>query len=117
MVTAFRAVLLRQIFYRYFENSKVESLRRAFGDFDKQTFISTEAKSELKWWKENIKSSFAHIKVQPVHYTFYSDPSLEGWGRTDGEIDIGGRWEENQKTSHINSLELLAALLCLKQFC
>ena len=27
-----------------------------------------------------------------MHYTIYSDASLEGWGETDGEIDMGGRW-------------------------
>ena len=91
LVAAFAAVPLGQLFCRHLENSKVESLRRAYGDFDKKAFISTEAKTELKWWKENIKSSFAPIKVQPVHYTIYSDASLEGWGGIDREIDIRGR--------------------------
>ena len=91
LVAAFTSVPLGQLFYRHLENSKVESLRRAYGDFDKKAFISTEAKTELKWWKENIKSSFAPIKVQPVHYTIYSDASLEGWGGIDREIDIRGR--------------------------
>ena len=55
-------------------------------------------RTELKCWNENIKSSFAPIKVPPVHYTIYSDASLEEWGGTDGEIDFGGRWGENKKT-------------------
>ena len=114
-VAAFTAVPLGQLFYRHLENSKVESLRRAYGDFDKKAFISTEAKTELKWWKENIKSSFAPIKVQPVHYAIYSDASLEGCGGTDGEIDIGEGWGD-EKVPHINSLELLVAFLCLKSF-
>ena len=97
MVAAFRAVTLGHLFYRHLGNSKVESLRWVYGDFNKQGSISTEAKIELKWWNENIKSSFAPIKVQPVHYTIYSDASLEGWGGTDGDIDIGGRWGEMKK--------------------
>ena len=91
-VAAFTAIPLNQLFYRHLENSKGESLRRTYGDFDKKSFIFTEAKTELKWWKENIESSFAPIKVQPVHYTIYSNASLEGWGGTDGEIDIGEGW-------------------------
>ena len=83
-VAAFTAINLNQLFYRHLENSKGESLRRTYGDFDKKSFIFTEAKTELKWWKENIESSFALIKVQPVHYTIYSNASLEGWGGTDG---------------------------------
>ena len=52
-----------------------------------------------------------------MHYLIYSDASLEGWGGTDGELDIGGRWVENEKYSHTTSLELLAAFLCLKSLC
>ena len=107
LVAAFTAFPLGQPFYRHLENTKVESLSRAYRDFDKKEFISTEAKIELKWWKENIKSSFAPIKVQPVHYTIYSVASLEGWGGPGGEIDIGVRWEKNEKISHIKSLQLL----------
>ena len=44
-----------------------------------------------------------------MDYTIYSDASLKGWGGTDGEIDIGGRWGENEK----NCLQLF----CLKSFC
>ena len=91
LVAVFTAVSLGQLLYRHLENSKVESLRRSYGDFDKQVFISTEAKIELKWWKENIKSSFSPIKVQPVHYTIYTDASLKGWGGTDNSctFEIG----------------------------
>ena len=63
LVAAFRAVPLGQPFYRHLENCKVESLRRAYGNFDKKGFISTEAKIELKWLEDNIKSSSAPIKV------------------------------------------------------
>ena len=99
LAAAFTAVPLGQIFYRHFENPKVESLRKAYGDFDKKALISTEAKIELKSWKENIKSSFEPVKVQPVHCTIYSDASL-GWGGTDGETDIGGRRGENEEISN-----------------
>ena len=50
LVAAFTSVSRVQRFYRHLENSKVESLRRAYGDFDKKAFISTEVKTELKWW-------------------------------------------------------------------
>ena len=33
------------------------------------------------------------------------------------EIDIGGRWEENETISHINSIKQLAAFLCLESIC
>ena len=58
------------------------------GTFGKQAFISTEAKIELKWWKESLENSSAMIKVQPLCYTIYSDTNLERWGGTDREIKI-----------------------------
>ena len=64
LIAVFTAVPLGQLFYRHLENSKVESLRRACGDFDKKTFMSTEAKTELKRWKESIKSSLRLLKYK-----------------------------------------------------
>ena len=87
----FKSVSLGQLFYRHLGNCNVESLRRTHGDFGKHAFISTEAKIELKWWKESLESSSATIKVEPLSYTIYSDTNLEPWGGTDREIEIGGR--------------------------
>ena len=60
---------------------------------------------------------YSLVSLLPVHYTIYSDAILEGWGVADGETDIEGRWGENEKISHTDSLELVAAFLCLKSFC
>ena len=76
LVAAFRAVPVGT--FRHLEKWKVESLRRTHGDFDKQAFISTEAKIKLKWWRGNINSSSAPIRLQPVDYTIYSDASSGG---------------------------------------
>ena len=63
------------------------------------------------------KNSSAPIKIQLVNCTIYSDASLEGCERTDGEMHMSLSWVENENISYKNSLELLATFLCLKSFC
>ena len=117
LVSAFRAVPYGQLYYRGLEDCKIKALKISKGNFDKPTQLTAKALNELIWWKNNIMSSFAPIKLPDVEYTIYSDASLEGWGGTDGQEEIGGRWGKDEKISHINSLELLAAFFCLKSFC
>ena len=54
------------------------------------------------------------IRRDAVHYTLYSDASLEGWGGTDITTHIGGRWTDAEMPHHINALELQAAYLTLQ---
>ena len=84
--------------------------------YDKQAYISKEAAMELKWWESNIMAADAPIKRSPVDFVIYSDASLEGWGCTDQNCDIGGRWDSIEAMCHINALELFAAFLCLQSY-
>ena len=49
-------------------------------------------------------------------HTIMSDASLWGWGATNGNQRTGGPWSTEERQSHINCLELLAATLALKTF-
>ena len=49
-------VILGPLFYRYFENGKVISLRLNKGNFDAPAKISPEGKQELQGWPENTDS-------------------------------------------------------------
>ena len=42
--------------------------------------ISDAGIHELKWWLENLDTSFGHITKPPVDIVVYSDASLKGWG-------------------------------------
>ena len=117
LVSSFRAVPYGQLHYRELEKCKILSLRRAVGNFDKNAYISREAAKELKWWKHNVLSVFAPIRLPKISYVIFSDASLEGWGGTDEKTDIGGRWTYSESENHINALELLAAFMCLQSFC
>jgi len=43
-----------------------------------------------------------------VDYTIFTDASNEGWGASDNNITINGRWSEKEKEMHINEQELVA---------
>ncbi|XP_057290276.1 uncharacterized protein LOC130612963 [Hydractinia symbiolongicarpus] len=57
------------------------------------------------------------IQLPKIDLILSSDASLQGWGGTDGNSQIGGRWSEGELIpEHINTLELLAAFFTLKAF-
>ncbi|XP_057299198.1 uncharacterized protein LOC130629847 [Hydractinia symbiolongicarpus] len=56
------------------------------------------------------------IQLPKIDLILSSDASLQGWGGTDGNSQIGGRWSEGELPEHINTLELLAAFFTLKAF-
>ena len=45
-----------------------------------------------------------------------TDASKSGWGATDQECSTGGMWTQDERTAHINCLEMKAALLALQTF-
>jgi len=50
-------------------------------------------------------------------HTLTTDASNNGWGAVHGNQSTGGLWSSNEKSHHINYLELLAVYLGLKAFC
>lgn len=47
---------------------------------------------------------------------FFSDASKTGWGAACGKDRANGKWSKNEKTLHINYLEILAAYFGLMVF-
>ena len=76
--------------------------------------LPMDALSDIFWWEQHVLVSFSPIRQDAVHYTLYSDASLEGWGGTDITTHIGGRWTDAEMPHHINALELQAAYLTLQ---
>ena len=75
--------------------------------------ISHAGKHEVTWWLNNLDGSFGHIKP-PVDLVIHSDASLIGWGAALGPQKTGGNSSADESKSHINVLELKAALFGLK---
>ena len=56
------------------------------------------------------------ILKRDIDLVIDSDASLIGWGAACQDQRTGGPWSDQEKESHINCLELLAATLALKTF-
>ena len=121
LVAAFPAVHYGQMHYRQLEREKTMALRQSKGHYDRKMSLSMAAKAELMWWVQNIDSCCGSISQAPPSVMITSDASGLGWGASDGNTHIGGRWNETERVraelNDINFLELLAAFYALQAFC
>ena len=85
--------------------------------YDAPCPLSQDAIEELIWWQEQLTvwNGKSLILRQP-DIQIESDASLIGWGATAQGLRTGGPWSREEKTLHINCLELLAATLAVKTF-
>ena len=79
--------------------------------------VTSEMKSELKWWSDNIETQNRLINRGNPNISITTDASLEGWGAIRNTESVNGRWNENETKFHINYLELLAIYYALKTLC
>ena len=81
MVASFPGVQLGPLHYRQLENDKIQALREKYGNFDRPMVISGTARTDLKWWINNIHTSYKPIRVVPPVMELKSDASHLGWGQ------------------------------------
>ena len=106
MVSALPGVQYGALHYRALEACRNTFLKIHRLNYDMPMTLSPAAVEDVRWWLSNVQSSSCFIHPPPVSYTYYTDASLEGWGGTDGHVDIGGRWLDSESFHHINTLEL-----------
>ena len=46
----------------------------------------------------------------------FTDSSMKGWGAHTLNLEVSGVWSPNERTLHINNLELRAVVLALKHW-
>ena len=81
--------------------------------------LDNQLRECIKWWIENVKTSYKPIVRSKPDFVLKSDSSKTGWGGLvdKSELKTGGHWSYIEQLRHINELELLAAFLTLKCFC
>lgn len=114
LVSSFPAVDYGKLFYRKLEKGKIEALRKNYGNFESEMFISNCMRQDLEWWINNI-----HLQVRVIDrgnpvVEIQTDSSLAGWGAVFDGKPFGGRWSIEESENHINVLELMAILFALK---
>ena len=110
MVSMFPGVEYAQLFYRSLEIDKIGALKANRGDYNSIMILSDTSVIDLKWWINNVESSFKWISHGDPLLSLYSDASKEGWGAVRKGDKAGGRWTVTESNCHINEFETLAAL-------
>ena len=75
--------------------------------------LTDTVKSELQWWKVNLKDNVHYIKDKNFEMTIFTDASLTVWGAVEGKRKNFGHWSAEEKSFHINCLELLTVKIAL----
>lgn len=114
---ATNAVQFGQSHIKKFEREKFLALECSNGNFDAYMAIKASLKVDFDWWKEHIFDSCNPIKDIDFQLEIFSDASLTGWGAyclINGKHErTHGHWDFQERESHINVLELKAALFGL----
>ncbi|RVE44042.1 hypothetical protein evm_011340 [Chilo suppressalis] len=71
---------------------------------------------DLHWWLENIDTGHSHLKLNIYSLEIFSDASSTGWGAFCNGHSCYGHWKDEERSLHINELELRAAFLAIKCF-
>lgn len=112
------AILLAPLFCRYLDMEKCRALQENSSDYDAKFSLSDLAKQEILWWINNVENSNGKmISYGSPSFYLETDASTQGWGGVFNGIETQGRWNENEKTLHINVLELLAVKYVLFSLC
>ena len=102
--------------YRALELQKISALKINKGNFEaKLQGLTRESKNDLLWWLQHAEGHKL-ISHGPFNSIIRTDASLIGWGAAVDGNTTGGRWTQEETKSHINVLELKAALLGLQSF-
>lgn len=116
LVSSLPAVQYGALHYRYLEKCKIDALSHACGNYDETVELSELARTEIKWWSDNINYSFRPILTPPPTVFIETDASLSGWGAHYKGQSTGGHWSVAEATLHINVLELKSILFSLQSF-
>ena len=102
--------------FRHLQNEKNRALAHS-QTYDSATPLSSQAKEELVWWRDNLEAwdGKALVLGSPDLVTG-EDASRQSWGAFCNGVSIEGQWSQGESIFHINCLELLAGAFAVKTF-
>ena len=115
LIAAAPAVKYSFVYIKSLERCKYVGLLKHNGNYDENLCLSDEVYEDLNWWIRQLPTAVNPIRSQNYTIEIFSDASTTGWGIYCNDIKSRGWWSDEEKTHHINFLELKAAyygLLC-----
>ena len=107
LVSVETAVPFGRLNYRAFQRLLVRELK--FGRSFRWVKLPEEVRDNLRWWasRPNLTMSKSVRSPSPV-MVIHTDASTAGWGATADGATLKGVWSLQEKTLHINLLEMIA---------
>lgn len=115
LVSACPAIEYGWLYTKEFERTKFLNLIDN-DNYNKSMIIPEHLQNDIKWWLKGIDKSVHRILTDTYACEIFSDASTTGWGAACETESASGPWSMEERTQHINYLELLAAFLALKVF-
>ena len=96
MTSSFPGVMYGPLHYRRLDMEKTRALSQS-RDFESTMEISSLALQDIKWWIDNIHSSYYVISHGDPQVTLYTDASTTGWGCDFQGTPPGGSWSSAEE--------------------
>jgi hypothetical protein len=108
------AILPAPLHYRQLQILRSQALRRTVS-YETTVTVTAACKTEARWWLANLEEmNGRQIRIPAPDVILETDASKTGWGATCRGQNIKGFWTAEERTEHINALELRAVLLAIK---
>lgn len=118
LISVCPAVQYGLLYTKEFEREKFLALNKCDDNYSAGMKIPSHLQEDFRWWIRIFSNPKQFNKIRSGKFAreIFSDASLNGWGAAWGESRTHGWWSENDKTLHINALELRAAFNALRCF-
>jgi len=100
------------------EREKFLALAAANENFEANMPLPLSIRKDLLCWKAIFSDTSQRNKIRPGSFDLeiFTDASMSGWGAVCANDRTHGFWSEEEKSNHINYLELLAVFHGLRCF-
>ena len=119
LVASFPGVQWGMLFYRELEFLKIASLQLNNNNYKGKVALNALCREELNWWLNEGLYCGNVISQGNPSLIVQTDSSSYGWGALiyNSENKTQGLWSEEERSLHINALEIKAASLGVKALC
>jgi len=101
--SSFPATKFGKLFFRALERDKIKALRSVFGNYESKMTLTDQAKTDIKWWIDNVHTAFASLRNTNPTLTLTTDASKKGWGRFSRDTQpMGFSFKKSQKSTSIS---------------
>ena len=111
-----QAIPYGRVYLKRLERLRFLALLHANQDFDARMRLPLSLHHEFLWWSNALPQAVTPIRRTNFQLEIFSDASNSGWGACANSVSVGGPWEPEQFSLHINCKELLAAFYGLRTF-